>query len=115
MLRLVLSAVALIAFATGTWAEVPKAKDVPEKVMKVLAYVDDKGEPMPGYEGGRNFGNFEKLLPMNDRRGRRIRYHEWDVNPLKSAANRGVERLVTGSDGSAYYSDDHYRSFKRIR
>ena len=27
----------------------------------------------------------------------------------------GPERLVTGSDGSAYYTDDHYKTFKKIR
>ena len=40
------------------------------------------GEPMAGYEGGRNFGNFERRLPQTDDKGRRIRYREWDVNPL---------------------------------
>ncbi len=92
-----------------------KAKDIPEKVLKVLAYVDEKSEPMPGYEGGRNFGNFEKLLPQEDDKGRRIKYREWDVNPLKQGVNRGAERLITGSDGSAYYTDDHYKTFKKIR
>ena len=115
MVRYVLSAIALVGFAGGLWAEVPKAKDVPEKFMKVLAYVDDKGEPMPGYEGGRNFGNFEKLLPVGDSKGRRVRYREWDVNPLRQRVDRGAERLVTGSDGSAYYTEDHYKTFKKIR
>ena len=26
-----------------------------------------------------------------------------------------AERLVTGSDGSAHYTDDHYSTFKKIR
>ena len=70
---------------------------------------------MQGYEGGRTFGNFERNLPMSDGQGRRIRYREWDVNPLRPGVNRGPERLVTGSDGSAYFTDDHYRTFKKIR
>ena len=99
---------------------VPKAdlvlpKGVPEKVGKVLRYVDEKGEAPQGYEGGRTFLNIEKLLPQKDAQGTRLKYREWDVNPLKPGVNRGAERLVTGSDGSAYYTDDHYRSFKKIR
>jgi guanyl-specific ribonuclease Sa len=54
-------------------------------------------------------------LPRQDKRGRTIKYREWDVNPQRPGVNRGPERLVTGSDHSAYYTDDHYRSFKKIR
>lgn len=100
----------------GPVAKTPASpKGVPEKAMKVLAYVDKNGEAMDGYEGGRNFGNFEKRLPQNDEKGRRIKYREWDVNPLRPGVNRGAERLVTGSDGSAHYTDDHYDTFKKIR
>jgi dienelactone hydrolase len=93
----------------------PAVKGIPDKAMKVLKHVDDNGDAMEGYEGGRNFGNFEKRLPQSDKQGRRIKYREWDVNPLRPGVNRGAERLVTGSDGSAYYTDDHYDSFKKIR
>jgi len=37
------------------------------------------------------------------------------VNPRMPGKNRGPERLVTGSDGSAYYTADHYKSFIKIR
>jgi dienelactone hydrolase len=90
-------------------------KGIPDKVMKVLEYVDRNGEAMDGYEGGRTFGNFERRLPQTDDRGRRIKYREWDVNPRRPGVNRGAERMVTGSDGSAYYTSDHYGSFKKIR
>jgi ribonuclease T1 len=88
---------------------------VPAKVMQVLEYVDKHGEAMPGYQGGRAFGNFERRLPQTDAQGRRIRYREWDVNPLRPGVNRGAERLVTGQDGSAYYTADHYETFIKIR
>ncbi|HKB06294.1 MAG TPA: dienelactone hydrolase family protein [Gemmataceae bacterium] len=91
------------------------SKGVPDKATKVLEYVDKHGEAMDGYEGGRTFGNFERRLPQTDDKGRRIKYREWDVNPLKPGVNRGPERLVTGSDGSAYYTDDHYATFKKVR
>ena len=46
---------------------------------------------------------------------RAIAYQEWDVNPKVEGVNRGTERLVTGSDGSAYVTADHYRTFTKIR
>jgi len=90
-------------------------KGFPEKVLKVLAYLDEHGEAMDNFEGGRTFGNFEKRLPQTSDKGQRIRYREWDVNPLRAGVNRGAERLVTGSDGSAHYTVDHYATFKKIR
>jgi len=40
-----------------------------------------------------------------------MNYTEWDVNPFIKGVNRGTERVVIGSDGSAYYTGDHYESF----
>lgn len=91
------------------------SKSVPDKVHKVLEHVDKHSAPIDGYEGGRSFGNFERRLPQTDDKGRRLKYREWDVNPLRPGVNRGPERLITGSDGSAYYTDDHYSTFKKIR
>lgn len=93
----------------------PKPAGIPEKVLKVLEYVDKNDKPMEGYEGGRNFGNFERRLPQTDSKGKRIRYREWDVNPRSPGVNRGAERMVTSSDGHAYYTSDHYETFKKIR
>jgi guanyl-specific ribonuclease Sa len=96
-------------------SDIKLPKGVPEKVGKVLKYVDEHDKPPAGYEGGRTFGNFEKLLPQTDDSDKKIRYREWDVNPHRPGVNRGPERLVTGSDGSAYYTKDHYKSFIKIR
>ena len=93
----------------------PVPPGIPEKVLKVLAYVDKNGKAMDGYEGGRNFGNFERLLPQTDGKGQRVKYREWDVNPRRPGVNRGAERMITGSDNHAYYTSDHYKSFKKIR
>ena len=34
---------------------------------------------------------------------------------LKRGQSRDAERIITGSDGSAYYTADHYVSFVVIR
>jgi len=88
---------------------------IPQKVYGVLTYIRSNHQPMPGYVGGRIFSNREELLPWEDNRGKPILYHEWDVNPKMEGQNRGTERIITGSDGRAWYTNDHYRSFREIK
>jgi guanyl-specific ribonuclease Sa len=92
---------------------------VPRGVAAVLEYVDRNDRAPEGYEGGRTFLNLgrddEQALPRTDAQGATIQYREWDVHPKVPGRNRGAERLVTGSDRSAYYTPNHYRTFIRIR
>ncbi|MGL4632406.1 MAG: ribonuclease domain-containing protein, partial [Leadbetterella sp.] len=89
--------------------------DIPQKVLEVLDFVLKNRKAPEGYVGGRRFQNREQLLPKVSSSGTKIVYQEWDVNPKMAGQNRGRERLVTGDDGSAYYTDDHYSSFKKIQ
>lgn len=86
---------------------------IPLKVIHTLVYIRKYDEAPKGYKGGQQFFNREKLLPQNSKKGKPIKYREWDVNPLVKGKNRGAERLVT-SQKSAYYTDDHYRSFTQM-
>lgn len=88
---------------------------IPTKVYDVLAYVRENNRAMNGYVGGRQFGNYEKHLPRQGASGRQIAYREWDVNPKKRGRNRGTERLITGSDGRAWFTGDHYNTFTEIK
>lgn len=92
-----------------------KRGKIPQKVYEVLKYIKENGTAPEGYVGGRKFGNYEKLLPQKDENGRRINYQEWDVNPKQKGRNRGAERLVTGSDGKAYFTKNHYKTFIEIK
>jgi ribonuclease T1 len=92
-----------------------KVKGIPQKALDVLAYVREHGRAPEGYVGGRRFGNFEQHLPRQSTDGGRIDYREWDVNPRQRGRNRGTERLVTSSDGRAWYTNDHYNSFTEIK
>ncbi|MBU1823188.1 MAG: ribonuclease, partial [Bacteroidetes bacterium] len=87
---------------------------IPAKVYVVLTHIRKYDRAPEGYVGGRKFGNYEKHLPQTTGDGRRIQYREWDVNPKKEGKNRGAERLVTGSDGRAWYTRDHYNSFTEV-
>lgn len=88
---------------------------IPPKVREVLAYVREHNRAPAGYVGGRKFGNYENHLPKTTPQDQRIQYQEWDVNPKKENQNRGAQRLVTGSDGRAWYTRDHYNSFVEVK
>ncbi|CAG5011799.1 hypothetical protein DYBT9275_05028 [Dyadobacter sp. CECT 9275] len=92
-----------------------KNQKVPLKAYKVLNYIRAHGKAPEGHIGGRKFGNYEKLLPINGPDGRPMKYREWDVNPKKPEKNRGPERLVTSADQRAWYTSDHYSSFTEIK
>lgn len=88
---------------------------IPQKVYDVLKYIRANNHAMDGYVGGRVFTNREKIVPQEDANGNPINYQEWDVNPKVQGQNRGTERILTGSDGRAWYTNDHYQSFKEIK
>lgn len=88
-----------------------ETKQIPEYVIKVLDHIRAHDKAPGGYVGGRTFFNRERLLPVTDARNKKIYYREWDVHPKVSGKPRGPERLVTSSDGKAYYTFDHYQSF----
>lgn len=85
----------------------------------VLSQIDAGKWPQaanaPGTKRGRPFENDGDPLPTTDASGRPIIYQEWDVNPKVPGQARDEERIVTGSDGSAWYTTDHYGTFHRIR
>lgn len=85
--------------------------NIPDYVYEVYHYVIQHGEAPEGYVGGREFKNREKKLPNQDEQLHAIRYQEWDVKPKIKGRNRGAERLITGSNSSAYYTRNHYKTF----
>lgn len=87
---------------------------IPLKVYQVLQYIRAHHSPMPGFVGGTTFGNFQGILPKTDAGGKKITYQEWDVNKHLQGVNRGVERLCTGSDNRAWYTNDHYVTFTQV-
>lgn len=82
-----------------------------QRAWTVLNRVDAKGAPLPGYQGGSVFKNSQGRLPESPG----VTYREWGANPYIKGVNRGPERIVTGSDGSAYWTGDHYDTFLMFR
>ena len=92
-----------------------KKSVIPQKVYNVLQYIRANHHAMEGYVGGRVFTNREKIVPNADAHGDLIYYKEWDVNPRMQGQNRGSERILTGSDGKAWYTNNHYQTFIEIK
>ena len=98
---------ALLAFVClSAWA----FADLPPEARDTLTRIE-AGGPFPYKQDGRVFHNRESLLPQ------RVRgyYREYTVE-TPGSRDRGARRIVTGGDPPEvyYYTDDHYRSFRRI-
>lgn len=85
-----------------------EAASLPPEARATLARIR-QGGPFPHQKDGSVFGNREGMLP---RRGRGY-YREYTV-PTPRARDRGARRIVSGRGGELYYTDDHYRRFRRI-
>jgi ribonuclease T1 len=88
---------------------------VPAYALETLEYILEHDEAPDGYVGGRTFQNREGILPKSNSSGKKYQYREWDVHPKVEGQNRGAERLVTSNEQDAYFTSDHYRSFKKIK
>ena len=67
------------------------------------------GGPFPYPEDGEVFQNREGVLPQEPTGY----YHEYTV-VTPGSPTRGARRIVTGDDGSEYYTADHYVTFNLI-
>ncbi|UHQ23496.1 ribonuclease [Lysobacter sp. 5GHs7-4] len=70
-----------------------------------------RGGPYAHRQDGGTFQNRERRLPSRPRGY----YREYTVE-TPGSDDRGARRIVTGGDPPSeyYYSDDHYRSFRRF-
>lgn len=88
-------------------------RDLPREARDTLALIR-AGGPFPYRKDGTVFGNRERLLPRRDRGY----YTEYTVR-TPGSRDRGARRIVAGGDprtsGEYWYTEDHYRSFRRIR
>ena len=92
--------------------------ELPPEATQTLRLIRHGGPfPYPRNDGV-VFGNFERRLPAQPRGY----YREYTV-PTPGSRDRGARRIIAGegvernvaTSGEYYYTDDHYRSFRRIR
>ncbi|MGL6236212.1 MAG: ribonuclease domain-containing protein [Segniliparus sp.] len=94
------------------------ATAIPAKAYATLKKIDAGTWPKsgaPGTHGGTVWQNREHRLAATDAQGKPIAYREWDVNDKIQGRNRDAQRIITGSDHSAWYTGDHYQTFERMR
>ncbi len=107
------------AFSFGGHSTAPEAKsstavdrvfaaNLPSEARQTLALIK-AGGPFPYERDDIVFGNFEKRLPLHQRGY----YREYTVK-TPGRRDRGPRRIVAGQNDEFYYTDDHYRSFRRI-
>lgn len=82
--------------------------DLPREARETLQLIE-RGGPFPYRRDGVVFGNRERRLPAKPRGY----YREYTV-PTPGARDRGARRIVAGAAAERYYTEDHYRTFRRI-
>jgi ribonuclease T1 len=84
-------------------------EELPSEARTTLQLIE-RGGPFPYQRDGAVFGNFERRLPLKQRGY----YREFTV-PTPGRRDRGARRIVAGENGECYYTEDHYRTFLKIR
>jgi ribonuclease T1 len=84
-------------------------RELPREVGATIELIR-RGGPFPYAKDGAVFGNRENLLPRRERGY----YHEYTVK-TPGERTRGARRIIAGSGGEHYYTDDHYNHFRRVR
>lgn len=85
-----------------------KIVELPPEARDVLRLIQ-AGGPFPYNKDGSVFGNREHRLPS-----RSYGYYREYTVPTPGARDRGPRRIIAGRNGELYYTDDHYRRFRRI-
>lgn len=89
-------------------ADTVSALELPSEARQTLALIK-AGGPFPYERDGIVFGNYEKRLPYQPRGY----YREYTVkSPWRR--DRGPRRIIAGRNAEYFYTDDHYRTFRRI-
>ena len=85
-----------------------EAGALPPEARETIALIR-KGGPFPFERDGATFGNREGLLPRREPGY----YREYTVR-TPGARDRGARRIVAGRAGELFYTEDHYRGFRRV-
>ncbi|NUF26964.1 VENN motif pre-toxin domain-containing protein [Gilliamella sp. ESL0254] len=97
-----------------------KLDELPNNVKNTFSQYEKNGwngnfnGQTPGTNAGRIFKNSDNQLPKVDSNGNPITYREFDVNNRIQGQARDAERFVRGSNGSVYYTNNHYQTFIKI-
>jgi ribonuclease T1 len=82
--------------------------ELPQEAANTIKLID-QGGPFPYERDGATFENREGLLPYHP-----MGYYEEYTVETPGEDDRGARRIVAGSGGELYWTEDHYASFERI-
>jgi ribonuclease T1 len=98
-----------VVFSMPVFGKDVSLKDIPPEARETLVLIKQNG-PLPYPQDGKTFSNRERRLPLRAQGY----YREYTVK-TPGARDRGARRVIAGNGGEFYYTEDHYRSFRRIR
>ncbi|MBW8906956.1 MAG: ribonuclease [Betaproteobacteria bacterium] len=107
-MRAALSALLLVCSTALALSGSVRIEKLPPEARRTLELMQ-AGGPFPYERDGAVFSNRERRLPPRERGY----YREYTVK-TPGVRDRGPRRIVAGHDGDYYYTDDHYRTFRRI-
>lgn len=108
-MRLLAALLALVVLPALAFQKEISLEGLPPEARQTLALIKGNG-PFPYRQDGKTFGNRERRLPLRAQGY----YREYTVK-TPGSRDRGARRIVAGNGGEFYYTEDHYRSFRRIR
>jgi len=83
---------------------------LPKEAAQTVTLIDEGGPfPYPDHDGG-TFSNYEGVLPQESSGY----YREYTV-PTPGSPDRGTRRIISGADGTLYWTGDHYEHFAVIK
>ena len=107
-MRAALAALLLVCSTALALSGSVRLEELPPEARTMLARIE-AGGPFAYARDGAVFSNRERRLPARERGY----YREYTVQ-TPGVRGRGPRRIVAGHGGEYYYSDDHYRTFRRI-
>ena len=107
-MRAALAALLLVCSAALAFSDSVRLEELPPEARETLSRIE-AGGPFPYARDGAVFSNRERQLPARNRGY----YREYTVK-APDVRGRGPRRIVAGRAGEYYYTDDHYRTFRRI-
>lgn len=97
-----------VVFSIAAVAGEIHTRELPQEARQTLALIR-AGGPFPYQRDGTTFSNRQGLLPKRSRGY----YLEYAVK-TPGSRDRGARRIIAGAGSEYYYTEDHYRSFRKI-
>ncbi len=105
-------------YRTGNLSDLPSDAQIMYNKYSDSGWKGNVSGQTPGTKAGATFDNIpragEAKLPTS-KNGVSITYKEFDVNNYIDGLGRDSVRFVRGSDGSVYYTQDHYKTYIKIQ